>query len=85
MAAFGFVQHNFFILFNALIGLAFLRECEAAGMPVFVNPGLIEGLAKDRPRPDHMVARVERLVEIGRICSAVAKDGLENRVRRHPV
>ena len=25
MAAFGFVQHNFFILFNALIGLAFLR------------------------------------------------------------
>jgi hypothetical protein len=23
MAAFGFVQHNFFVLFNALLGLAF--------------------------------------------------------------
>jgi hypothetical protein len=26
MAAFGFVQHNFFILFNALIGVVFLRR-----------------------------------------------------------
>lgn len=28
MAAFGFVQHNFFILFNALIGLVFLRRAQ---------------------------------------------------------
>jgi hypothetical protein len=28
MAAFGFVQHNFFILFNALIGVAFLRRAQ---------------------------------------------------------
>jgi hypothetical protein len=28
MAAFGFVQHNFFILFNALIGLFFLRRAQ---------------------------------------------------------
>ncbi|HWK53309.1 MAG TPA: hypothetical protein VNR18_02995, partial [Hyphomicrobiales bacterium] len=28
MAAFGFVQHNFFILFNALIGLLFLRRAQ---------------------------------------------------------
>ena len=28
MAAFGFVQHNFFILFNALIGLVFWRRAE---------------------------------------------------------
>ncbi len=28
MAAFGFVQHNFFILFNALIGLIFLRRTQ---------------------------------------------------------
>jgi hypothetical protein len=28
MAAFGFVQHNFFILFNALIGLLFLRRTQ---------------------------------------------------------
>jgi hypothetical protein len=26
MAAFGFVQHNFFVLFNAAIGLLFLRR-----------------------------------------------------------
>ena len=35
MAAFGFVQHNFFILFNAAIGLLFLpranRELFADG------------------------------------------------------
>lgn len=28
MAAFGFVQHNFFILFNALIGLLFWRQAQ---------------------------------------------------------
>lgn len=28
MAAFGFVQHNFFILFNAAIGLVFLRRAQ---------------------------------------------------------
>jgi len=28
MAAFGFVQHNFFILFNAMIGLVFLRRAQ---------------------------------------------------------
>lgn len=28
MAAFGFVQHNFFILFNAAIGLVFLRKAQ---------------------------------------------------------
>jgi hypothetical protein len=28
MAAFGFVQHNFFILFNALIGVVFLRRAQ---------------------------------------------------------
>ena len=28
MAAFGFVQHNFFILFNATIGLAFVRRAQ---------------------------------------------------------
>ena len=28
MAAFGFVQHNFFVLFNALIGLVFLRRAQ---------------------------------------------------------
>ena len=28
MAAFGFVQHNFFILFNALIGVIFLRRTQ---------------------------------------------------------
>lgn len=28
MAAFGFVQHNFFILFNAVIGLMFLRRAQ---------------------------------------------------------
>ena len=28
MAAFGFVQHNFFILFNAVIGLLFLRRTQ---------------------------------------------------------
>jgi hypothetical protein len=28
MAAFGFMQHNFFILFNALIGLVFLRRTQ---------------------------------------------------------
>ncbi len=28
MAAFGFVQHNFFILFNATIGLSFLRRAQ---------------------------------------------------------
>jgi hypothetical protein len=28
MAAFGFVQHNFFILFNALIGVVFLRRTQ---------------------------------------------------------
>ena len=28
MAAFGFVQHNFFILFNALIGVAFWRRAQ---------------------------------------------------------
>ena len=28
MAAFGFVQHNFFILFNALIGLLFWRRAQ---------------------------------------------------------
>ncbi len=28
MAAFGFVQHNFFILFNALIGLVFIRRAQ---------------------------------------------------------
>jgi hypothetical protein len=26
MAAFGFVQHNFFIFFNAAIGMLFLRR-----------------------------------------------------------
>jgi hypothetical protein len=26
MAVFGFVQHNFFLLFNAAIGLIFLRR-----------------------------------------------------------
>ena len=28
MAAFGFVQHNFFILFNALLGLVFWRKAQ---------------------------------------------------------
>jgi hypothetical protein len=28
MAAFGFVQHNFFILFNALIGVVFWRRAQ---------------------------------------------------------
>jgi len=28
MAAFGFVQHNFFILFNALIGVVFWRQAQ---------------------------------------------------------
>jgi hypothetical protein len=28
MAAFGFVQHNFFILFNAIIGLVFWRRAQ---------------------------------------------------------
>jgi hypothetical protein len=28
MAAFGFVQHNFFILFNALLGLVFWRTAQ---------------------------------------------------------
>ena len=28
MAAFGFVQHNFFILFNALLGLLFWRRAQ---------------------------------------------------------
>ena len=28
MAAFGLVQHNFFILFNAVIGLLFLRRTQ---------------------------------------------------------
>jgi hypothetical protein len=28
VAAFGFVQHNFFILFNATIGLLFLRRAQ---------------------------------------------------------
>ena len=28
MAAFGFVQHNFFILFNAVIGLLFWRRAQ---------------------------------------------------------
>ena len=28
MAAFGFVQHNFFILFNALFGVAFWRRAQ---------------------------------------------------------
>ena len=28
MAAFGFVQHNFFILFNAAIGLLFWRRAQ---------------------------------------------------------
>lgn len=28
MAAFGFVQHNFFVLFNALIGVVFLRRAQ---------------------------------------------------------
>ena len=28
MAAFGFVQHNFFILFNAVIGLIFWRRAQ---------------------------------------------------------
>jgi hypothetical protein len=28
MAAFGFMQHNFFILFNALIGVVFLRRTQ---------------------------------------------------------
>ncbi len=28
MAAFGFVQHNFFIFFNAAIGLLFLRRAQ---------------------------------------------------------
>jgi hypothetical protein len=28
MAAFGFVQHNFFVLFNALIGLVFVRRAQ---------------------------------------------------------
>ena len=28
MAAFGFVQHNFFILFNAAIGLVFWRRAQ---------------------------------------------------------
>jgi hypothetical protein len=28
MAAFGFVQHNFFILFNALIGVLFWRRAQ---------------------------------------------------------
>lgn len=28
MAAFGFAQHNFFILFNAMIGLLFLRQAQ---------------------------------------------------------
>jgi hypothetical protein len=26
MAAFGFVQHNFFVVFNAVVGLLFLRR-----------------------------------------------------------
>jgi hypothetical protein len=35
MAAFGFVQHNFFVLFNAAIGLLFLRQAnrELFGRP----------------------------------------------------
>jgi hypothetical protein len=28
MSAFGLVQHNFFILFNAVIGLVFLRRAQ---------------------------------------------------------
>ena len=28
MSAFGLVQHNFFILFNALIGLIFMRRAQ---------------------------------------------------------
>ena len=28
MAAFGFVQHNFFIFFNAAIGMLFLRTAQ---------------------------------------------------------
>ncbi len=30
ITAFGFVQHNFFILFNAAIGLLFLRQATRA-------------------------------------------------------
>lgn len=40
MAAFGFVQHNFFLLFNAAIGLVFLRRAnrELFGKPVATEP-----------------------------------------------
>jgi len=30
MTAFGFVQHNFFVLFNAAVGLVFLRRAMRA-------------------------------------------------------
>jgi hypothetical protein len=30
MTAFGFVQHNFFVLFNAAVGLVFLRRATRA-------------------------------------------------------
>ena len=35
MAVFGFVQHNFFVLFNAAIGLVFLRR---ASRELFAAP-----------------------------------------------
>ena len=40
MAVFGFVQHNFFVLFNAAIGLVFLRRVsrELFGTPVPESP-----------------------------------------------
>ena len=42
VAAFGFVQHNFFVLFNAAIGLVFLRR---ANRELFGNAGSTEGAA----------------------------------------
>jgi hypothetical protein len=35
MTAFGFVQHNFFVLFNAAVGLVFLRRATRA---LFADP-----------------------------------------------
>jgi threonine/homoserine/homoserine lactone efflux protein len=35
MTAFGFVQHNFFVLFNAAVGLVFLRRATRA---LFAGP-----------------------------------------------